>query len=119
MSSQCKGYVIEHDSSLSKIGRGPHQGAGQATAIVFFREVDGFPISFQKHVLHLGAEVGYHKQTRDEIYYIISGVGIMVVNTDTFEVKPGNAILTYKKNYHGMRQIGNEDLVFIVTYPKQ
>ncbi|MCX7983878.1 MAG: cupin domain-containing protein [Bacteroidetes bacterium] len=113
-----KAYIVENDSTLATRGKGPHGGKGNATASVFFRSVQDLGLSFQKHVLHVGAEVGYHKQTRDEVYYIVSGTGIMVVNGTSFSVKPGDAILTRKGNYHGMQQVGTEDLVFIVAYPK-
>lgn len=112
------GYVLENESTLAKIGSGPHKGAGTATAHVFFSDVKDLALSFQKHVLHRGSEVGYHKQERDEVYYIMSGYGIITVNNKSFHIKPGDAVLTRKDNFHGMKQEGEENLVFIVSYPK-
>lgn len=113
-----RAYLVERESTIAKKGTGPHRGNGEATAYMFFKDVTDLHVSFQKHILHVGSEVGYHKQVRDKIYYIVSGKGRMTVNGVSFEVYPGDAILTRKGNFHGMLQLGDEDLVFIVTYPK-
>jgi mannose-6-phosphate isomerase-like protein (cupin superfamily) len=71
---------------------------------------------FRKRVLHPGSSIGYHKQERDEVYYILSGTGEMEMNGKTFHVKTGDAILTRPGSSHGLKQSGKDDLVIFISY---
>lgn len=71
---------------------------------------------FRKRVLHPGSAIGYHLQTEDEIYYIISGTGEMQMNGKAFPVKTGDAILTRPGSSHGLKQTGSGDLAIIIAY---
>lgn len=96
----------------------PHGAIGMSTA---WRISDTVPaprsFEFRKRALHVGAAVGIHPISHDEVYYILSGTG--VVHSDGVEkpLGPGMAAWLYKGAEVGIRQTGSEPLVMIVAYP--
>lgn len=110
------GYIFEHEKDIAKEQPSPHDGPGMSTAYSFFSKAPGLKLTFRKRVLHKGSAIGYHPQQEDEIYYIVSGTGIMKMNKDSFAVKAGDSILTRPGNSHGLQQTGEEDLVVIINY---
>lgn len=113
-----QGYVLERDAEVAKTGPAPHQGPGRSTGYDFFSKAAGFKLAFRKRVLHAGAAIGYHLQKEDEVYYILSGTGVMQMNGQEFPVKAGDAILTRPGSSHGLKQTGKEDLTLIINYEK-
>ena len=63
-----------------------------------------------------GSAIGYHEQKEDEIYYILSGRGVMTIDGKSFEVGPGTAVLTRPGSSHGLKQMGTADLVILINY---
>ena len=116
--NQQQGYIIEHEKDLAKQEPGPHKGGGLTTAHNFFSEAKDCKLVFRKRILHPGSSIGYHLQKEDEIYYIISGTGIMNLNGKTFPVNAGDAILTRPGSSHSLSQSGTADLVLIINYEK-
>ena len=112
------GYVLERDAQLAKEGPAPHAGPGRSTGYSFFEKAVGFKQVFRKRVLHPGAAIGYHLQKEDEVYYVISGTGIMQMNGTEFPVKAGDGILTRPGSSHGLKQTGKDDLALIIVYEK-
>jgi mannose-6-phosphate isomerase-like protein (cupin superfamily) len=110
------GYVIEQDSSIAQIQPGPHNGGGETTGFPFFEHVPNMKLVFKKRVLHPGSAIGYHLQEHDEIYYIISGQGELVMNESRSIVDAGTAILTRSGTSHSLAQSGKEDLVIFIIY---
>lgn len=108
--------LIEHDSTVATPQPGPHDGGGVTTAYSFFARVPTLQLVFRKRALHPGAAIGYHRQDEDEIYYILSGRGELTLNGQRSMVGPGTAILTRPGSSHGLRQVGSDDLVLIITY---
>ena len=108
--------LIEHGSTVARPEPGPHNGGGSTTAYSFFADAPNLGLVFRKRALHRGAAIGYHRQEEDEIYYILSGMGGLTLNGVESVVGPGTAILTRTGSSHGLRQLGAEDLVIIVTY---
>lgn len=111
-----QGYVLERDAEVARSGPAPHNGPGKSTGYSFFEKAPGFNYAFRKRVLHPGAAIGYHLQKEDEIYYILSGSGVMQMNGKEFPVNPGDAILTRPGSSHGLKQTGDSDLVLIISY---
>jgi len=109
-------YILEHEKEIAKPEPGTHNGGGNTTGYSFFSGADNLKIVFRKRVLHPGSAIGYHLQTEDEIYYIISGTGEMQMNGKTFAVKEGDAILTRPGSSHGLKQTGKDDLTIIIAY---
>jgi mannose-6-phosphate isomerase-like protein (cupin superfamily) len=56
-------------------------------------------------------------QREDEIYYFLSGTGVMTLDGKPYEVHGGMAVLTRPGSSHGLKQTGTEDLVLIINYP--
>jgi mannose-6-phosphate isomerase-like protein (cupin superfamily) len=104
---------------VAKTGPAPHSGPGRSTGYNFFEKAADFKQIFRKRVLHPGAAIGYHPQKEDEVYYILSGEGIMQMNGAEFPVKPGDAILTRPGSSHGLKQTGKDDLTLIIVYEKR
>ena len=117
--SQQQGYILEHEKDIAQNQPGPHDGGGESIAYGFFSKAEHLNLVLRKRVLLPGSAIGYHLQTRDEIYYIVSGEGMMKMNNETFPVHAGDAILTRPGNSHGLTQTGKENLVVVVNYEKQ
>ena len=66
-----------------------------------------------------GAGIGYHEQGEDEVYYVLSGRGVMTLDDTPTDVGPGAAILTRTGSSHGLKQVGSDDLVVIITFEKK
>lgn len=113
-----EGYILERDAEVAKPGPAPHSGPGRSTGYSFFEKAAGFKQVFRKRALHPGAAIGYHLQKEDEVYYILSGEGMMQMNGKEFPVKPGDAILTRPGSSHGLKQTGKDDLTLIIVYER-
>jgi len=113
------GYVIEHDADVATQQPGPHDGGGQTIGYSFFSAVPKLSLVFRKRILKPGSAIGYHEQTEDEIYYFLSGRGVMTLDGKNVDVGPGTAVLTRTGSSHGLKPIGTEDLVIIINYPLQ
>lgn len=112
-------YIHERDEQVAKTGAAPHNGPGRSTGYSFFEKAGGFKQVFRKRVLHPGAAIGYHLQKEDEVYYILSGTGVMQMNGQEFHVSAGDAILTRPGSSHGLKQTGKDDLALIIAYEKK
>ena len=113
-----EGFIVQRDSEVARQEPGPHKGKGLSTGYVFFDKAPDLKFSFRKRVLHPGASIGYHKQTEDEVYYIIGGQGKMTINGTEFGARPGDAFLTRTGSSHGIEQVGTTDLTIIITFTK-
>jgi mannose-6-phosphate isomerase-like protein (cupin superfamily) len=110
------GYIIEHDADIAKDEPGTHNGGGMTIGYSFFSKVPKMGLVFRKRTFHPGSGVGYHEQTEDEIYYVLSGKGEMTLDGKKVEVTPGTAVLTRTGSSHGLKQVGNEDLTILINY---
>jgi mannose-6-phosphate isomerase-like protein (cupin superfamily) len=110
------GYIVQRDAEVAKTEGGPHNGGGQTIGHSFFAQVPNLSLVFRKRVLKPGSGIGYHEQREDEIYYVLSGRGMMTLDGKEVEVGPGTAILTRTGSSHGLKVLGNEDLVIIINY---
>jgi len=112
---QTPGYILEVEKDIEQVDS-LHFGGGLAIGYSFFSEVKDFDFVFRKRVLTPGAAIQYHLQKEDEIYYILSGRGEMRMNDEVFEVSSGSAVLTRAGSSHGLRPLGDEELVLIIVY---
>ncbi len=110
------GYVVERDADVAAPAPGPHAGLGRTTGYLFFEKIPDLPFAFRKRVLHSGSSIGYHRQTGDEVYYVVSGTGRMTIDGRSFDVRPGDAILTRPGSSHGLNQTGPTDLSIMIVY---
>jgi mannose-6-phosphate isomerase-like protein (cupin superfamily) len=112
------GYILERDAEVAVEEPGTHKGGGRTIGYSFFRNAPNLELVFRKRALKPGSAIGYHQQKEDEIYYVLSGRGEMTIDGKTFEVRPGDAILTRPGSSHGLKQTGAEDLVIMINYQR-
>ena len=110
------GYVIERDAEVATEQPGPHNGGGNTVGYSFFAKAPKLNLVFRKRALKPGSAIGYHEQKEDEIYYVLSGRGVMTLDGKEHQVGPGTAILTRPGSSHGLKQVGAEDLVIMINY---
>jgi len=110
------GYIVERDAEVAKNEPGTHNGGGETVGYSFFAKVPKMPFVFRKRALKPGSGIGYHEQKEDEVYYVLSGKGVMTLDDKPIDVGPGTAILTRPGSSHGLKQVGNEDLVILIAY---
>ena len=110
------GYILEHDAEVAANEPGTHKGGGETVGYSFFKKAPGLKLVFRKRALKPGSGIGYHEQHEDEIYYVLSGKGVMTIDGKSFDVTPGTAILTRPGSSHGLKQAGAEDLVIMINY---
>ena len=96
----------------------PHGAIGQSTA---YRISDAVPapraMEFRKRTLHIGAAIGLHPITHDEVYYVLSGQGDVTSDGTVRRLTPGMAAYLYSGAVVGIKQVGDEPLTIIVSYP--
>jgi mannose-6-phosphate isomerase-like protein (cupin superfamily) len=110
------GYVLERDKEVAKNEPGTHNGGGETVGYSFFGKTPNLKLVFRKRAFKPGSAIGYHLQHEDEIYYVLSGRGMMTIDGKEFEVGPGDAVLTRPGSSHGLKQVGKEDLVILINY---
>ena len=113
------GYIVQNDSEVQRTEPGPHSGGGQTIGYSFFEKTPKLGLIFRKRALKPGSAIGYHLQTEDEIYYVLSGRGVMTADGKSFDVGPGTAVLTRTGSSHGLKQTGAEDLVILINYEQK
>jgi mannose-6-phosphate isomerase-like protein (cupin superfamily) len=112
------GWALQNESQIAREEVGPHDGLGRTIACSFFADVPDLTFVLRKRALHKGATIGHHRQVKDEIYYVLSGTGQMIVDGKAFPVRSGDAVLTRPGHSHALAQAGDEDLVIMVAYPR-
>lgn len=96
----------------------PHGAIGMSTA---YRISDAAPqprtMEFRRRILDVGAAVGEHLISHDEVYYVTSGKGVVVSDGVEAELSAGMAAYLYENAVVGIRQTGDEPLSIIIAYP--
>ena len=110
--------VVVDEAATVREEAPPHGAIGMSTA---WRISDAVPaprsFEFRKRALHVGAAIGVHAIDHDEIYYVLSGTGIVHSDGEEKALKAGTAAWLYKGAKVGIRQTGGEPLVLIIAYP--
>jgi mannose-6-phosphate isomerase-like protein (cupin superfamily) len=110
--------VVVHEDEVRRDEPPPHGAIGMSTA---YRISDAAPapraMEFRKRVLHRGAAIGLHPLDHDEVYYVLAGAGEVTSDGVTSRLKPGMAAYLYMGAVVGIRQVGDEALTIIVSYP--
>lgn len=93
-------------------GRGELKWKRFVTGLMLHGEWD----SFEHNRVPVGGVIGEHVHSRtEEIYVIIRGTGLMHYNGERHEVRAGDLIMTPLDGRHGIDNIGDDELEFIVV----
>ncbi|OLE53605.1 MAG: hypothetical protein AUG51_12115 [Acidobacteria bacterium 13_1_20CM_3_53_8] len=104
--------IINH--SQAKIINTPH---GSEIRPLIDRTTSSIELcSLAEEVLPVGAKVGrhYHNET-EEIYYILSGRGLMTVGDETRKVEAGDAIFIPLGQKHTLENNGDKPLTLLLV----
>ena len=96
----------------------PHGAIGMSTAYRISDVAPDRTMEFRKRSLHAGAAIGEHVIAHDEVYYVISGNGVVISDGVEAYLTTGMAAYLYDGANVGIRQTGDEPLVLIISYPK-
>ena len=98
-------------------GTQSHGGQGDYFVRTLLDEVPGSVFKYVRDLtLYPGSSIGEHPHTGDdEIYFIISGTGIMVVDGEEQRIGSGSVVLTLSGSSHRLRNDGAEDLRIFVA----
>ena len=92
------------------------KGKGDFTALVTPDELRGHGRLFNRIVLEPGASIGEHDHTKDfEVYYILSGKGLVNDNGKEIVVEEGDVIYTADGAKHSIENIGDGVLDFLAV----
>ena len=109
--------VVVDEKSVTRQEPPPHGAIGMSTAYRISDAVPNRTMEFRKRALHAGAAIGEHVIAHDEVYYVLSGEGEVVSDGKTARLTPGMAAYLYSGARVGIKQIGVEPLVLIISYP--
>ncbi|MDF2542883.1 MAG: mannose-6-phosphate isomerase [Herbinix sp.] len=94
-----------------------HDGIGILRCVELFSK-DEFQsgIQFFHHtILPPNTTIGVHQHGKDEeIYIVLEGTGIMTLDDQTYDVKPGSVIVNKPHGSHGLTNTGSSELKLIV-----
>jgi mannose-6-phosphate isomerase-like protein (cupin superfamily) len=60
-----------------------------------------------------GTTTGHAHEDREEVYFVISGEGIMVIGEEKFTIKPGDGLYVPPGVFHTTIQKGNQPLTVL------
>ena len=113
-------YYWKENDSTDVTTYSIHEGDGEIKTRGFFDEVSRLPIKFQAWELDPGFSEGSHIHEGDnaleEIYYFISGHGVMWVGDEDVPVRAGDAMLVPPGVDHGFRNTGDDPLKLIIIW---
>ena len=110
--------VVVRESEVMVREVPPHGAIGMSTA---YRISDAAPqprrMEFRRRVLDVGAAIGAHPISHDEVYYVTAGEGVVVSDGAEARLEAGMAAYLYEGAVVGIRQVGKEPLSLIIAYP--
>lgn len=109
--------VIVNENDVRRDEPPPHGAIGMSTAYRISDDITGRTMEFRRRILHVGAAIGPHPIGHDEVYYVLAGEGEVVSDGATHRLGPGMAAYLYSGAVVGIRQLGEEPLSLIISYP--
>lgn len=109
-----------HETATIEHNHAYHGGSGSFSRYTLLENISSSAFHYVRDIiLPPGSVIGEHPHFgEDELYFIISGSGVMVVDGEEQLVGPGTAILTLSGSTHGLRNEGREDLRLFVACVK-
>lgn len=72
-------------------------------------------LSIQISEVPVGSEQPSHNHEPEQCYYIISGKGLMTIESESEEVFPGDAVYIPSNLKHGIKNIGDDNLEYLTA----
>lgn len=95
----------------------PHGRIGMSTAYRLTADIPRRTMEFRRRTLHVDAAIGLHLIDHDEVYYVVSGQGEVEADGATHLMGAGQMAYLYAGEVVGIRQLGDQPLDLIVSYP--
>jgi uncharacterized cupin superfamily protein len=94
-----------------------HGGAGPYMRRTLLEAVPGSVLKYVRDItIPAGTSIGRHLHTDDEeLYFVVSGEGVMAVDAEECPVGPGTAVLALPGSTHAIRNEGTEELRIVVV----
>jgi mannose-6-phosphate isomerase-like protein (cupin superfamily) len=113
----------ETDSTDLRHQEAIHEGVGTIVRRMFFRKQSRLGVKFDIWELPPGASEGDHThgahgegRALEEIYYVLSGNGMMRIDGEEVAVAPGDAIMVPPGVDHGLYNTGAEPLRLVLLF---
>ena len=109
-----------HDNIEEQHATGSHGGIGAYAVRTLLEEEFESGLAYVRELVLEGhSSIGIHEHQGDEeIYYVVSGQGSMIVDDEKCRVKAGDVVLTRSGSSHGLVNEGDEDLKIFVACAK-
>jgi uncharacterized cupin superfamily protein len=109
--------VRGHANRDEEHGSSSHGGVGDYRVRTLFQDEFGSRFAYTRElVLPAGSSIGVHEHTGDEeIYYVIAGEGVMIVDEEREKVRTGDVVLTRSGSRHGLVNDSGQDLKIFVA----
>ncbi len=109
--------MIHYKKDMRKFSEAnPAGGSGMMNAISLFssEDLDGKTGMFATVALEPHSVVGEHLHTNEsEVYYILSGEGVLIEDGVRYPISTGDAELCLKGHSHGLENPTDEPVVFL------
>ena len=93
-----------------------YQAHGGALARMIITSPDLRGMDFLAHaILAPGKEIEAHVDPYEEIYFVLEGMGLMMVGDESREVGPMDATYLPARVPHALRNTGTQDLIILVV----
>lgn len=117
LASAAPPMVVVDETKVTRREPPPHGNIGMSTAYRVSDAVPNRTMEFRKRMLHPGAAIGEHVINHDEVYYVLSGRGEVLSDGKRQILTQGMAAYLYSGANVGIRQLGKQPLVLIISYP--
>jgi quercetin dioxygenase-like cupin family protein len=77
-------------------------------------EPDNFVMGYV--TIYAGGEVPHHAHSQEEVYFIVSGHGLIAIDGDETEVQAGSYAAIRPGQSHSLRNTTDEDLIMLFCY---
>ena len=63
----------------------------------------------------VGVEIVPHHHVMEEVYHVVSGTGLMMVEDELQQLVPGDTVVIAADEWHNIKNNGDEELLLVVT----
>lgn len=109
--------IVINEADVRAEEPSPHGHIGTSTAFRITNNVPRRAMEFRKRILHRDAAIGLHVLDHDEVYYVMSGNGIVASDGREEAMSEGMTAYLYTGADVGIRQVGTDPLVLIIAFP--